>query len=147
MVPFDTSLVSPDIAARAIAIRREVNVGTLRGGAAAQGVEVEISEVGRATTAASDAALAEKVAAVAKSVSGLEVDAAPHLTGGGDDATFFMRRVQERGGQAIYAVLGSDIPSGHHTPNFDVNEADLPWAIETLSRTLLKLGAEVPAEE
>jgi aminobenzoyl-glutamate utilization protein A len=119
----------------------------LRGCAAAQEVEVEISMVGRTTTAASDAALAEKVAAAAKTVPGIEVDAAPHLTGGSEDATFFMRRVQERGGQAIYAVLGSDIPSGHHTPNFDINEADLPWAIETLARTLLKLGAEVPPKK
>ncbi|HEY1857301.1 amidohydrolase [Acidocella sp.] len=118
----------------------------LRGCAAAQEVEVEIRTVGRTTTAASDAALAEKVAAAAKTVPGLDVDSAPHLTGGSEDATFFMRRVQELGGQAVYAVLGSDIPSGHHTPNFDINEADLPWAIETLSRTLLKLGAEVPAK-
>jgi aminobenzoyl-glutamate utilization protein A len=56
-----------------------------------------------------------------------------------------MRRVQERGGKAIYAVIGSDIPSGHHTPTFDINEADLPWAIEALAKALINLGENTPA--
>jgi aminobenzoyl-glutamate utilization protein A len=64
------------------------------------------------------------------------------MTGGSEDATFFMQRVQARGGEAIYAVLGSDIPSGHHTPTFDIDEADLPWAVEALSRSVMALGKE-----
>jgi aminobenzoyl-glutamate utilization protein A len=53
------------------------------------------------------------------------VNATSHLASGSEDATFFMRRVQERGGQALYAVVGSDISSGHHTPTFDIDEADM----------------------
>jgi aminobenzoyl-glutamate utilization protein A len=114
----------------------------LRGAAAAQDVEVDILLAGRTTTAASDDALAERVAVAMSGLEGVAVDASPHVTGGSEDATFFMRRVQERGGQAIYAVIGSDIPSGHHTPKFDINEADFPWAIEALVKAMLQLGAD-----
>jgi len=114
----------------------------LRGAALAEGCEVEITLVGRTGTAASDAGLAAKVAHAAASVGGLDIDAEPHITGGSEDATYFMSRVQERGGQAIYAVIGSDIPSGHHTPLFDINEADMPWAIEALAKSLIALGRE-----
>ena len=116
-------------------------VAVLRGAAATQDVEVDIKVVGRTTTAGSDQALAEQLASALTGLGGVAVDAASHVTGGSEDATFFMRRVQERGGQAIYAVVGSDIPSGHHTPTFDIDEADLPWAIEALAAGVIKLGA------
>ncbi len=114
----------------------------LRGAAQAQELEVDIRLVGRTTTAESDAALAAKVAAAAAGLEGVAIDPAPHRTGGSEDATYFMRRVQERGGQAIYAVIGSDLPSGHHTPQFDIDERDMPWAIEALSRSILALVRE-----
>jgi aminobenzoyl-glutamate utilization protein A len=114
----------------------------LRGAAAAQELEVEIRLVGRTTTAESDSALAARVAAAAAGLEGVAVDPAPHHTGGSEDATYFMRRVQERGGQAIYAVVGSDLPSGHHTPRFDIDENDIPWAIEALAKSVLALGRE-----
>lgn len=114
----------------------------LRGAAVAQDVEVDIQIAGRTTTAASDDALAARVAAATADVAGIEVNALPHITGGSEDATFFMRRVQENGGQAIYAVIGSDIPSGHHTPKFDVNESDFSWAIEALAKAILQLGID-----
>ncbi len=72
----------------------------------------------------------------------MEVDAQSHVTGGSEDATYFMRRVQEKGGQAIYAVVGSDIPSGHHTPEFDIDESDFPGAIDALATGIVALSAE-----
>ncbi len=114
----------------------------LRGAAAAQELEVDIRLVGRTTTAASDTALAARVAAAAAGLEGVAIDPTPHRTGGSEDATYFMRRVQERGGQAIYAVIGSDLPSGHHTPRFDIDETDIPWAIEALAKSVLALGRE-----
>ena len=111
----------------------------LRGAAMAQDLDVDIELAGRTTVATSDQDLAERVAATAGDLPGIEVIAAPHVTGGSEDATFLMRRVQERGGRAIYAVIGSDLASGHHTPLFDIDEADMPWAIEALSRSLMDL--------
>ncbi|WP_029312897.1 hypothetical protein [Acidiphilium angustum] len=90
------------------------------------------------------ARFAEHFAATLTGLTGVAIETAPHVTGGSEDATFFMRRVQERGGQAIYAVVGSDIPSGHHTPEFDINEADFPWVIEALATGIMGLGRKSP---
>ncbi len=115
----------------------------LKGAALAQDVAVEIKLAGRTTVAASDETLSRRLAAVLSGrLPGVEVDAQSHVTGGSEDATYFMRRVQEKGGQAIYAVVGSDIPSGHHTPEFDIDESDFPWAIDALATGIVALGAE-----
>jgi aminobenzoyl-glutamate utilization protein A len=50
--------------------------------------------------------------------------------------------MRQRGGQAIYAVVGSDIPSGHHTAEFDIDEKDFPRAIEALATGIAALGVE-----
>jgi aminobenzoyl-glutamate utilization protein A len=119
----------------------------LKGAALAQDVAVEIKLAGRTTVASSDEALSQRLAAALSGrLTGVDVDAASHVTGGSEDATYFMRRVQERGGQAIYAVVGSDIPSGHHTPEFDIDEKDFPWAIEALATGIAALGAEKKAD-
>lgn len=111
----------------------------LRGAAAMQEVEVEIGAVGRTTTANSDPELARLIAEAAARMPGISISAGPHSAGGSEDATYFMRRVQERGGKAAYTVIGSDLASGHHTPRFDIDEADIPWGIEFLARTLMHL--------
>ena len=83
----------------------------LKGAALAQDVTVEIKLAGRTTVATSDEGLSQRLArSLSGRIPGVEIDAASHVTGGSEDATYFMRRVQERGGQAIYAVVGSDIP-------------------------------------
>lgn len=73
----------------------------LKGAALAQDVAVEIKLAGRTTVAASDETLSRRLAAVLSGrLPGVEVDAQSHVTGGSEDATYFMRRVQEKGGQA-----------------------------------------------
>lgn len=115
----------------------------LRGAALAQDVTVEIKLAGRTTVAASDEVLSQRLAkSLSGRLPGVKIDAGSHVAGGSEDATYFMRRVQQRGGQAIYAVVGSDIPSGHHTPEFDIDETDFPWAIEALATGILALGTE-----
>lgn len=114
----------------------------LRGAALGQDVAVDIRIAGRTTVAASDEKLARRVATILTGLKDVTIEPEPHVTGGSEDATFFMKRVQDRGGQAIYAVLGSDIPSGHHTPEFDINEADFAWAIEALTSCITALGSQ-----
>ena len=109
----------------------------LKGAAMAQDLEVEILLAGRTTTAASDADLGKTIAEAVEGMHGLDVQGELSQTMGSEDATFLMRRVQEKGGRAVYAVVGSDLASGHHTPDFDVDETDMPWAIEALARTAL----------
>ena len=112
----------------------------LRGAALAQELEVDIRSVGHTTTADSDPDLADAVARSSREVANLEVHAEPFCASGSEDATYLMRRVQERGGRAIYTVIGSDLPSGHHTTKFDINESDLPPAVDALARSILEIG-------
>ena len=44
---------------------------------------------------------------------------------GGEDAPFLMRRVQERGGNACYFLIGSDLTDFHHTAHFDFDESSI----------------------
>lgn len=99
-------------------------------------VACEVTIVGQAPTASSDEALIQEVKRAASAVNGVTRidDAAPF--GAADDATFFMLRVQSRGGQACYVVFGSDLAAGHHTPTFDFDERTLTIATEVTALTL-----------
>jgi aminobenzoyl-glutamate utilization protein A len=44
--------------------------------------------------------------------------------------------VQEAGGVAGYAIVGSDSPGPPHSPRFDVDEAVLPVAVSWLERVV-----------
>ena len=118
----------------------------LQGAALMQDVKVEVRIVGRTTTADSDPELARLIAEAGAEMPAISISAVPHQAGGSEDATYFMRRVQKRGGKAAYAVIGSDLASGHHTPRFDIDESDIGWGIELLARTLLRLGSDSKAE-
>ncbi|WP_236794802.1 amidohydrolase [Amycolatopsis sp. GM8] len=60
-----------------------------------------------------------------------------HRSGGSDDATAMMRRVKERGGLASYVFLGMNLPSGHHTPTFDIEEDTLDTGVALLANVAL----------
>lgn len=109
----------------------------VRGAALAFGVQVDIQVAGRTTTARCDQELADPVAAAAATVLGLDVERTPVDMGVSEDATYFMRRVQDRGGKATYVVIGTTLAGGHHTPRFDIDEADMPPAIEALALGVL----------
>lgn len=56
-----------------------------------------------------------------------------------DDATAMMERVQRQGGVAAYLIVGTDLPSGHHTPKFDVDERVLPLGVATIAAAAVDL--------
>jgi aminobenzoyl-glutamate utilization protein A len=45
-----------------------------------------------------------------------------------------MSEVHQRGGQATYIMLGSDLTAGHHNERFDFDERSLGIAAELLGR-------------
>lgn len=53
-------------------------------------------------------------------------------TAGSEDATYFMQRVQERGGQATYMIFGTELAAVHHNDRFDFNETVLKNAARLL---------------
>ena len=53
------------------------------------------------------------------------------------DYTYLMERVQANGGLAAYLLVGTDHPTDHHTPTFDVDERSLAIGVDVLSRAVL----------
>jgi aminobenzoyl-glutamate utilization protein A len=106
--------------------------------------EVDVESVASAPSAASDPELADVVGAVASTVEGVDSVVPSDALGGSEDATFLMRHVQERGGKAAYVGIGTDHPTGHHTPRFDVDEDSIRIGIETLSGAIVRIAAERP---
>ena len=99
--------------------------------------EYTIERGGEAPSATSDESVVERVAAVAEDVAGVERIVRRADLGGSEDATFLMRRVQERGGNAGYVCIGTDHPGGHHTATFDVDERSLAIGVDVLTGTVL----------
>jgi aminobenzoyl-glutamate utilization protein A len=116
----------------------------IKGAAEMEGVEAEIVLAGRTTTAECSIPLAEAVARATEGVPDLRTTLEPKAAVGSEDATFFMKRVQERGGQAIYACVGSPTKTGHHTPHFDIVEANIAPAAQALATALLAIGENPP---
>lgn len=115
----------------------------LRSAAELHDVDVEVSTKGEAPSAESDAALADVVGVAAGEVDGVTAVLDRAELGGSEDATYLMKRVQERGGLACYVGVGTDHPGGHHTGTFDVVENDLRIGIDVLARAIQRLP---PAE-
>ncbi|WP_302080279.1 amidohydrolase [Salinibaculum rarum] len=101
-----------------------------------------ITRGGEAPSATSDVAVVDRVATAARDVAGVDTVRRRDDLGGSEDATFLMRRVQERGGEAGYVCIGTDHPGGHHTATFDVDERSLPIGVDVLSNAVLSAFAD-----
>jgi aminobenzoyl-glutamate utilization protein A len=117
----------------------------LQAAAAMQGCTVDVVVAGSATTTPCDRALADVVAEAAASVPGLRSVAEPWHAGASDDFGYMMKRVQERGGLATYAGIGTDLPSGHHTRTFDIQERDIAPGVAALVAAIWRLQTDGPA--
>ncbi|WP_372911025.1 amidohydrolase [Salinigranum sp.] len=106
--------------------------------------DVETESVARAPSAVSDPELADVVGAVASTVDGVDSVLPSDALGGSEDATYLMQHVQERGGKAAYVGIGTDHPTGHHTPRFDVDEESIRIGIETLAGAIERVAADRP---
>jgi aminobenzoyl-glutamate utilization protein A len=111
----------------------------VEGAAHSQGVESTFEVVGEAPSAASDPDVMEAVARVARLMPGVREIGQPRRAEASDDATAMMRRVQEQGGKAAYVIVGSQLPDGHHTPHFDIDEQVMAGGIGTLAGAALEL--------
>jgi aminobenzoyl-glutamate utilization protein A len=103
----------------------------LQGAALTQGVTFETKLMGESVGATADDAAA---AIVAEAGAGLMSVVPAWPIGGGEDATFMMRRVQARGGIAAYYILGADLAAGHHATDFDIDERALDLGVGLCER-------------
>ena len=59
--------------------------------------------------------------------------------GGSEDCTYFMERVQQKGGQVAYLMVGTELAAGHHDSRFDFDEESLVTAASLLSQAAVEL--------
>lgn len=103
----------------------------IKGAAGMFQVDYNIETVGEGTSATGSTELAHVLVDSAKTT-GLETELEKNKPSGSEDATFFLNRVQERGGLATYCIFGTDLAAGHHNEKFDVNEDSMLPAVNTL---------------
>ncbi|MDA1474987.1 amidohydrolase [Bacillus changyiensis] len=97
-------------------------------------LEYGIEVIGKTTIAHCDSDMMTLVEEEAESMADIKHVRKYHSFGAGEDATFFMNRVQKMGGQATYMVIGSSLKAPHHHEKFDLDEEVLPVAVQLLTR-------------
>jgi len=103
------------------------------------GVEVTINEMGGAAGGENDPALVDRLRVVAERLGVFQELSDSGNIGGSEDCTYFMERVQNRGGQAAYVIIGTELAAGHHDFYFDFNEDALELAVIFLSGAAVDL--------
>jgi len=103
---------------------------------------VAVEHGGQAPSATSDDEVVDAVAGVAGDHAAVDSVVRRDELGGSEDASYLMRRVQERGGVAGYVCIGTDHPGGHHTATFDVDEDSLPIGVDVLAGAVLSLAKQ-----
>mgnify|MGYP000845740496 FL=1 len=104
-------------------------------------VAAEITLAGQAIHCRPSPQLAATLAALAENSPYFDyAQAEDHGARGSEDATWYMQRVQENGGQATYCLIGTELAAGHHHERFDINEDSLITGTELLYRAISHLN-------
>ena len=94
--------------------------------AAMYDVKVKITMVGAAPACFADKELGHEVAELIEEKCHYDEVVEYVDMGGSEDCGYFMERVQQHGGRALYMMYGTKIAAGHHNSHFDFNE-DCLW--------------------
>ena len=116
----------------------------MRTAARMHGCRTDFDVVSESPRADSDPELVDVIADVARGVRGTERVVPTAEFGASEDATFLMDRVQREGGLASYLIVGTDHPTSHHTPTFDVDERSLAHGVDVLVETIRELERRHP---
>jgi aminobenzoyl-glutamate utilization protein A len=117
---------------------------TMRGAATMHGCRATVDVVSESPRADSDPELQALVTEIAEGVDGVERVLPAADFGASEDATFLMERVQGDGGLATYMIVGTDHPTSHHTPTFDVDERSIRHGVDVLVGTIRDLERRHP---
>ncbi len=102
-------------------------------------VEVEITEMGGAAGGNNSVKLADTITKTAERL-GIFEEIVPICNfGASEDFSYFMERVQEKGGQAAYMMIGADLAAGHHDSYFDFDERALNLATKMIATAAIDL--------
>jgi len=94
--------------------------------AAMYDVKVKITMAGAAPACFADKELGHEVAELIEEKCHYDEVVEYVDMGGSEDCGYFMERVQQHGGRALYMMYGTKIAAGHHNNHFDFNE-DCLW--------------------
>jgi len=126
---------------------------TVRAAATMHGCRGRVEVVSESPRADSDPELQALVTEIAEGVDGIDTVLPAADFGASEDATFLMERVQATGGLASYLIVGTDHPTSHHTPTFDVDERSIRHGVDVLVGAVRDLErrhpvprAETPAD-
>ena len=89
-------------------------------------VKVKITMAGAAPACFADKELGHEVAELIEEKCHYDEVVEYVDMGGSEDCGYFMERVQQHGGRALYMMYGTKIAAGHHNSHFDFNE-DCLW--------------------
>ncbi len=117
----------------------------LQGAAAMYGTKVAVTKTGAGTTAQGTPELIALAGEAVRELGCFKEVPDTIWTGGSEDATWMMRRVQEQGGQATYMALGSDISAPHHNGKFDIDEKSMILGVKAFTAIVKKLIAKSSA--
>ncbi|QLG28075.1 amidohydrolase [Halorarum halophilum] len=92
----------------------------------------------------SDPRLRDLIGHVARNHDAVEEVVSTVEFGASEDATFLMEHVQGNSGLASYVIVGTDHPTNHHTPTFDVDERCLGIGVDVLTDAVVETGRRRP---
>lgn len=109
------------------------SVEILNGAAVMYGTDLEIIKTGEGTTASSSEDLIKLAGKTVKNLNIFDTIFENTQASGSEDATWFMRRVQDNGGKAAYMALGSKIAAPHHSGKFDLDERGMLYGVRAMA--------------
>ncbi|WP_163969731.1 amidohydrolase [Oceanobacillus halotolerans] len=142
----DTATLKVETRGEVSSINEEVKQhvkSVIAGAAAMYQVDYEIETVGEALSSNCSEELAAIVHQCAEQSPYFEKSILiDDSAAGSEDATYFMDRVKDKGGQATYCAFGTDLAAGHHNEKFDINERTLYPTSALLYETIVALAKQ-----
>jgi aminobenzoyl-glutamate utilization protein A len=113
----------------------------IEGAAKMHGVEYEIKEMGSANSLTSDEEAMRLVKTVCEQHLHMPVAETMSLfSGGSEDVSYMMNRVQEQGGHATFMRLLTELAGPGHNRRFDFDEAVLANGVKIFCGTVYYIG-------
>lgn len=103
-------------------------------------VDVKIIPRGSATSSNSSREMGEEIYSLVEPLNVYQHVVKEQKVSGSEDCCYFMSRVQEHGGQAVYMLYGTKEAAGHHQSDFDFNEEVLPRTAATIAMLVEHFG-------
>ena len=103
-------------------------------------VSVKITPCGSATTAKCSQEMGQEIYDLVKPLDVYDNVQLAKTVSGSEDCCYFLSRVQQHGGQAVYMLYGTKEAAGHHQGNFDFHEDVLARSAFTITYLVKHFG-------